>query len=309
MLAAFGLLAATYAGLLSVAAGSSYVNLPSNNEPISPIPPPPKADPRKLALGDRLFHDPILSGDGRRACSSCHDTKTNGADSLSLDTSPTGSPLPLHTNSVFNAALSFRLDWEGNARTLEDQAVLSLNDPGFMHSSVDNAVRMVKSDKGLNALFIAAYGRGPDRDSLLNAIATYERSLVTPGSRFDRWLQGDQNALSPEEQTGYELFKSFGCVSCHQGVNVGGNLFEKAGVFHKLGWANGDMLRVPSLRNIAVMAPYFHDGSVSALPTAVREMGYAQLDRTLSNDQIKAIVAFLGSLTGSYNGRELSAAK
>jgi cytochrome c peroxidase len=305
----FALLVAALPVTLHIAAGSSYVDTPADNEPISPVPPTPKLDPRKLDLGARLFHDPDLSGDGKRACSSCHDTETNGADALRFDRSPAGPPLALHTNSVFNAALSFRLDWEGNARSLEDQAAMSLSDPSLMGSSIDGAVHALKGDEELKRLFIAAYGREPDRSSLLDAIATYERSLVTPGSRFDRWLQGDNNALSPQEQAGYELFKSFGCVSCHQGVNLGGNLFERAGIYHRLGWAQGQLLRVPSLRNIAVMAPYFHDGSVSSLATAVSEMGYAQLDRTLSGHQISAIVAFLGSLTGSYKGRALTSAK
>jgi cytochrome c peroxidase len=154
----------------------------------------------------------------------------------------------------------------------------------------------------------AAYERAPDRASLLDAIATYERSLVTPGSRFDRWLGGDAAALSAEEQNGYQLFKSLGCISCHQGVNVGGNLFERHGIFHPLASPKPEILRVPSLRNVATTPPYFHDGSAPTLQEAVRKMANAQLDRTLSDQQIEAIVAFLQTLTGTYRGTPVTAA-
>ncbi len=137
---------------------------------------------------------------------------------------------------------------------------------------------------------------------MLDAIATYERTLVTPGSRFDRWLGGDEAALSVEEQSGYQLFKSIGCVSCHQGMNIGGNLFERHGIFHPLASPEPEILRVPSLRNVATTPPYFHDGSTPTLDEAVRKMGAAQLDRILSDEQVEAIVAFLNTLTGTYSG-------
>jgi cytochrome c peroxidase len=156
--------------------------------------------------------------------------------------------------------------------------------------------------------FDEAYGHGPDRANLLDAIATYERSLVTPGSRFDRWLQGDATALSAKELRGYQLFKSLGCVSCHQGVNIGGNLFERHGIFHPLASPKPEILRVPSLRNVAVMAPYFHDGSAKTLHEAIREMAFAQLDDTLTEQQIDTIEAFLRTLTGTYRGVPVRAA-
>jgi len=156
--------------------------------------------------------------------------------------------------------------------------------------------------------FEAAYGRGPDRAGLLDAVATYERSLLTPGSQFDHWLGGDAAALSAEEQDGYQLFKSIGCISCHQGVNVGGNLFERQGIFHPLVSPPPEIVRVPSLRNVATTPPYFHDGSAPTLDEAVRRMGSAQLDQTLSDQQIKAIVAFLDTLTGTYRGAPVVAA-
>jgi cytochrome c peroxidase len=169
-------------------------------------------------------------------------------------------------------------------------------------------LRRLRADPELVNQFEQAYRRGPDRADLLDAIATYERSLLTPGSRFDRWLGGDAAALSAKEQDGYQLFKSIGCISCHQGVNVGGNLFERHGIFHPLGSPQPKILRVPSLRNVATTAPYFHDGSAATLDDAVRKMAFAQLDDILTDQQVDAIVAFLRTLTGNYRGVPVTAA-
>lgn len=274
----------------------------AGQEAITPVPAPPDADPLKVALGERLFEDPRLSRDGTRACVSCHDTHSNGADANQRDIGLDGAELPVNTSSVFNAALSFRLNWEGNFRTPEDQALASLESSEIMGVSVDEVVGRLTVDADMARQFNEAYGHPPDRASLLDAIATYERSLVTPGSRFDRWLEGDTAALSAEEQQGYRLFKSLGCISCHQGVNIGGNLFERYGIFRLASASQPRLLRVPSLRNVATTAPYFHDGSAATLDEAVRKMGVAQLDRALSDQEIDAIVAFLNTLTGNYRG-------
>jgi cytochrome c peroxidase len=282
---------------------------PADQEPITPVPLPPAADPLKLALGERLFADPRLSRGGSRSCSTCHDLGTNGGDRHRYETAVNGPNATLNTGTVFNAALSFRLGWEGRFRTLEAQAEASLENPEAMGTTVAEVVGKLSADPAMTRQFSEAYGHGPDRASLLDAIATYERSLLTPGSRFDRWLSGDAAALSAEEQNGYQLFKSIGCVSCHQGVNVGGNLFERHGIFHPLASPKPEILRVPSLRNVAKTPPYFHDGSTPTLDEAVRKMGAAQLDRILSDRQVEAIVAFLNTLTGTYRGVPLTAAK
>ena len=280
-------------------------------EPITPIPPPPVQDPRQVALGDRLFHDTRLSHDNTRSCNSCHDTSTNGASAIN---GASGSPNPtlgaaaLNIPTVFNAALSFRLNWEGDLRTLESQVEEALPNPGRMGSSLNEAVNKLRADPELSRQFREAYGREMDGPAILGAIATYERTLLTPGSRFDRWLKGDPSAITPEEFAGYQLFKSLGCVSCHQGVNVGGNMYQRHGVFHPLASPKPEIVRVPSLRNVAVTPPYFHDGSAATLPKAVKEMGYAQLDRTLTDDQTEAIVAFLNTLTGTYLGKPVTPA-
>ena len=281
---------------------------PAENEPITPVPAPPDTDPLKLALGERLFADPRLSADGSRACITCHDIHTNGATANRLDKGICGSEFPLNTPTIFNAALSFRLNWEGNFRTLDAHAEAVLENQQTMGRSIDDALGRLRADHETRHQFNQVYGRAPDRASLLDAIATYERSLVTPGSRFDRWLAGDAAALSAEEHNGYRLFKSLGCISCHQGVNVGGNLFERHGIFHPLASPKPEILRVPSLRNVATTPPYFHDGSSPTLDEAVRRMARAQLDQTLSDEQVRAIVAFLNTLTGTYRGAPVVAA-
>ena len=172
-----------------------------------------------------------------------------------------------------------------------------------MASSADEVVNKLRADPEAVRQFRDAYGREPDVTALLDAIATYQRSLVTPDSRFDRWLAGEAAAITPEELSGYQLFKSLGCIACHQGVNVGGNLFQRHGIFHALGSSEPVLVRVPSLRNVATTPPYFHDGSTATLSEAVKAMGVAQLGRVLTDQQIAAIVAFLNTLTGTYRGQ------
>ncbi len=279
-------------------------------EPITPIPAPPPANPLQMALGERLFEDPRLSHANVRSCATCHDLHINGAGktrSTALD----GKPLQFQTPTVFNAALSFRLSWEGRYRTLEEQITASLVNPAIMGTNMDEVLGKLRGDPEMVGRFESAFGHGPDERSLVAAVATFERSLLTPGSRFDRWLAGDAAALSDRELTGYRLFKSLGCIACHQGVNIGGNLFERAGIFRPLdqdapaAQNAPKVLRVPSLRNVAVTAPYFHDGSARTLDDAVRRMSRAQLNSSLSDEQVEAIVGWLRTLTGYYLGRPL----
>lgn len=274
-----------------------------NSEPISPLPAAAPGDQRRIALGGRLFQDPLLSHDGSRSCGSCHAIGDNGAGRQAHDLGLDGAPLPLNTLTVFNAAANFRLNWAGGNRTLEDQAAATIENPRIMGSSLPEAVGKLADHPELSRQFVLAYGRPPDAAALLDAIAVYERSLTTPGSRFDRWLQGDAAALSATELRGYRRFKSLGCVSCHQGVNIGGNLMQRHGIFHPLGTPEPVLLRVPSLRNVAETPPYFHDGSAATLEEAVRKMGYAQLNMRLPPSEVRDIVAFLRTLTGNIQGR------
>ena len=279
----------------------------SSSEPITPIPQPEPDRDGRAGVGEALFTTPLLSHDNRRSCSSCHDLVTNGADGRSRAQSPSGTSLTFNTPTVFNATLSFRQNWEGNIRTPEEQVEYSLLAAGIMNTSWDEVLGKLKANDALAERFQRVYGHAPDRLSVIDAITAFERRLLTPDSRFDRWLRGEDAVLSAEELRGYRLFKSIGCVSCHQGVNIGANLFQRTNIFHPLFDDPGKVRRVASLRNVAATAPYFDDGSAKTLAEAVQRMGQAQLGRHFDDDQLGAILAFLKTLTGTYRGHRLSA--
>ncbi|WP_246692224.1 MULTISPECIES: cytochrome c peroxidase [unclassified Methylobacterium] len=274
---------------------------------ITPVPSSLGSDPDRIALGRMLFTDTRLSRGGDRACITCHDIRSNGASAVARNLTADGTPAPRNTPTAFNAALSFRLGWAGDIPTLQDQAELALTRPEFLGGSWPDIFAVIRDDPALAEPFRAAYGREADREAVIDAINSFERSLLTPDSRFDRWLRGDAHAITEAERAGFALFRGIGCAACHQGVNVGGNLFEKVGIFVTIPNKAAEVLRVPSLRNVAVTAPYFDDGGIATLPEAVRLMARAQLGRELTASQTDAIVAFLGTLTGSYAGRPLTA--
>jgi len=283
-------------------------------EPITPVPPPAADDPLRVRLGEQLFADKRLSGDGTRSCASCHDRARGGAEGNPRPLGADGRPLDYNAPTVFNAALSFRLNWRGNFRSLEELTDAVLLDPRLMHTTWDALLARLRADLGMLTAFRAAYQVGPGREEVLDALAAFQRSLVTPDSPFDHFLRGDRSALTPDQERGWALFKGFGCVACHQGVNVGGNLFQRFGIFaerpvvtpadlgrYTLTGQEGDrhVFRVPSLRNVALTAPYFHDGGTATLDEAVRTMAKSQLGRTLQDQEVQQIVQFLDSLTGA----------
>ena len=277
-------------------------------EPITPIQAPPKEATALVALGSALFQDTRLSMSGKVSCATCHDVRTNGASAVQAPLTQGSDGKPINTLTVFNAALSYRLNWRGNMRSLVDQADDTLHRRDTMSADPDRAVAAVTADPWLDRQFRVLYKHAPDWPSILAAIAAYERTLVTPDSRFDLWLKGDKNALTQGEIDGYKLFKSTGCISCHQGVGVGGNLFEVVGVAKDVLPDTGQVFRVPSLRNVAMTAPYFHDGSAATLDVAVSRMAAGQLGLNLSKADVSSIVLFLGSLTGRYRGHLVSSA-
>src|SRR5215471_19463009 len=171
-------------------------------EPITPIPPAPDADPLKLALGEELFRSPLLSRDQTRACLSCHDVRSNGADGARHAVGADGKPLAFNTPTVFNSALSFRLNWAGDKRTLESQVVWALSSAPGLGTTMAEVLARLNANAEIVGRFVAAYGHSPDQASLVDALVTYERSLVTPDGRFDRWLKGDKVALSAKELDG-----------------------------------------------------------------------------------------------------------
>jgi cytochrome c peroxidase len=293
-------------------------------QPIAPVAAPADLDAAKVRLGGELFHDVRLSGSGKVACASCHDLATGGDDGRARSPDSAGRPLDFNAPTVFNAALSFRLNWRGNFRELEAQNEAALLDPRLMGARWPSLLARLAADPGYARRFDAAYGRPPRQEDVLDALASFQRSLVTPGARFDRYLRGDAGALTPDEQRGYELFRSYGCISCHQGANIGGNLFQRFGVFaDPFGGATSEadlgrftatgleadryVFRVPSLRNVAVTAPYLHDGRAATLEEAVEIMGRTQLGIELPAEDIELIVRFLRTLTGEYGGRSLAA--
>jgi cytochrome c peroxidase len=216
-----------------------------------------------------------------------------------------------------------RLNWKGNFRTLEEQNESVLRNPRIMNANWNELLAKLRNDSDYRKDFSVIYGSSPAPLHVLDALATFERSLVTPNSRFDRRLRGERDAISPEEEQGYQLFKSYGCVACHQGANFGGNLSQPFGIFDDpfnprraagagrgrivtTGTEGAQLYRVPSLRNVAVTAPYFHNGHTSSLAEAVEIMGRSQLGRDLSSDDVRLIVQFLNTLTGEYEGRPLA---
>ena len=294
------------------------------DEPIKPIPLSANVDARKVALGDRLFHDKRLSKDNTLSCASCHDLAKGGVDGQVSSTGINGAKGPINAPTVFNSALNFRQFWDGRAASLEEQAAGPVHNPKEMGSNWPEVLGKLSQDTELMAQLKAAYPDGLQPKNIQDAIATFERALNTPNARFDKYLRGDKAALSADEQRGYQLFKSYGCIACHQGVNVGGNMFQSFGVmgdyFAKRGnvgqadlgrynvtknEADKHVFKVPSLRNIALTAPYFHDGSAASLPDAVDLMFRFQLGRPASVQDKELIVKFLHTLTGEYKGRSL----
>jgi cytochrome c peroxidase len=291
----------------------------SQNEPIQPIPLQVALDTNKVQLGEKLFTDPRLSFDNQTSCLSCHRLDQGGADRQVRSLGATGVPMKVNTPTVFNVAHNFRFNWSGQFETLEDQLA------GFGHNvmglSWEEITTKLQQTPDYIQLFKTIYADGITLPNVIDAIVIYERSLDTPNSRFDQFLRGDHTALTVEEKKGYRLFKDYGCVSCHQGVNVGGNLWQKFGVIGDYFADRGNItaadyglynvtgsendryvFRVPTLRNIALTPPYFHDGTAQTLEQAITVMVEYQLGRPLSQVQIRRIAQFLNTLTGELPG-------
>lgn len=305
---------------------SSWV-LAQLDEPIKPLPLDGKFDARKVALGEKLFNDRRLSKDNTVSCASCHNLSKNGADSVPLSIGIGGKKGTVNSPTVFNTGFNFRQFWAGRAASLEEQVTGPIHNPLEMGSNWVEVVSKLNKDAALVSEFKQIYPEGVHAKSVADVLATFQRSLVTPNARFDKYLRGDKNALTVEEVKGYQLFKSYGCVACHQGVNVGGNMFQTFGVmgdyFAKRGnptdadlgrfnvtknEADKHSFKVPSLRNVALTAPYFHDGSAATLNDAVDVMFRYQLGRSAPAQDRELIIKFLHTLTGERNGKPLTAA-
>lgn len=291
----------------------------SANEPLRALPSIDelKLDMQKVKLGERLFSDKRLSRDNTISCTSCHDLNKGGDDGLQHSIGIEGQVGGINAPTIFNSAYNFRQFWDGRANSLEEQVSGPVEHPKEMGSSWPEVLGKLEKDEALVKDFASIFDKKLAPEHIESVIAEFQRSLITP-SRFDRYLQGDKTAITENELLGYNKFKSYGCVACHQGVNVGGNMFQKFGVmgdyfkgttdtsseadlgrFNVTGReADKHVFKVPSLRNIALTAPYFHNGTVGTLPEAVDVMFKFQLGRPASDKDKALIVAFLQSLTG-----------
>jgi cytochrome c peroxidase len=270
--------------------------------------------PEKIALGRMLYYDTRFSKNQDLSCQSCHDLATNGADAGPTSVGHRGQRGERNAPTVFNAAFHVAQFWDGRAADVEEQAQgPELNPVEMAMPSADAVVVVLRSIPGYLPLFQAAFPGEADPIGYVNmarAIGAFERRLVTP-SRFDAFLEGQDSALTAQEQQGLATFLDVGCTSCHNGATVGGRLFQKLGLVKPYPTADpgrakvtGEatdqgVFKVPSLRNAAKTAPYFHDGSLATLEEVVPIMARHQLGRELEPEQVTAIVAFLGSLSGA----------
>ncbi len=279
-------------------------------EAIKPIPQHVPVDARKAALGKRLFFDTQLSKDNTISCASCHDLQNGGDDGMRFSFGIGGQEGKINAPTVYNSVFNFRQFWDGRAKDLKEQALGPITSHIEMGESLDTLVQKIEHIGDYRRKFETLYSDGVTADNIADALAEYEKTLITPNAPFDRYLQGDMNAISQKAKEGYRLFKFKGCIICHNGMNVGGNLYNKFGIFsdvnssslgryHVTGRESDKyVFKVPSLRNVALTAPYMHDGRCKTLREAIVLMSQYQLGRHMTPEEIDAIEAFLKTLTG-----------
>lgn len=291
-------------------------------EPVQPLMASLETDPAKVALGFDLYHDTRLSADNTISCATCHGLGTGGVDRKQYSEGINGQFGGVNAPTVYNSALNFVQFWDGRAADLKEQAAgPPLNPVEMGCSSFDEICAKLADDKAFSARFLAVYPEGFSQSTVTDAIAEFEKTLLTP-SRFDHYLMGDKTALTAEELEGYQLFKDNKCATCHVGVNLGGQSFEYMGIkdnyfdYRGTGLTDGDngrfavtnneadrhRFKTPTLRNVMLTAPYMHDGTIKTVEDAIQVMHEFQIGRHISDAETAKIVAFLGTLTGEYNG-------
>ena len=296
---------------LAVAGGAWAATM--RDEPIKPIEPAKVADPGKVELGKKLWFEPRLSMSGIISCNTCHNLSMGGTDNLKTSIGHGWKAGPVNSPTVFNSSLAIAQFWDGRAADLKEQAGGPIQADVEMNMPHTLAVDILQSIPGYVDEFKRVYGKDKiDIDMITDSIAEFEKTLVTPNSRFDKWLKGDDKALNAKELAGYTLFKESGCVACHNGPAAGGTSFQRMGLvepYKSTSPAEGRSavtgvdadrfnFKVPTLRNVELTYPYFHDGEARTLEEAVDIMGRLQLGRTYNADEIGSIVAFLKTLTG-----------
>jgi cytochrome c peroxidase len=288
------------------------------NEPVQPIPQSLPVNDEKVALGMRLYHDPRLSGDNSISCAHCHQLGAGGVDGRKTSRGVGGAIGPINAPTVFNSVFNIEQFWDGRAADLQAQAGgPPLNPIEMASKSWDEITGKLKNDPILTRDFTAVYPQGFSGESITDAIAEFEKTLITPNSPFDKFLRGDESALTAQQKQGYKLFKENKCATCHSGKILGGRSFEPLGLKKDFGFGDitpadigrmnvtqdtRDRLRqkVPTLRNVALTAPYFHRGDISTLDEAVKQMLKYQVGTSLPQQDVDDIVAFLHSLNGVY---------
>lgn len=285
----------------------------ANKEPIQPIAAFKAKNPAMVELGKKLFFDPRLSKSGFISCNSCHNLSMGGTDNLKTSIGHNWNQGPINAPTVLNSSMNLAQFWDGRAADLKAQAGGPIANPGEMASTHTLAVEVLQSIPAYVKAFKSVFASETvDIDKVTTAIAAFEATLVTPDSRFDKWLKGNKKALTADETAGYKLFKDSGCVACHNGPAVGGNSYQKMGVvepYKATSPAEGRVavtgkdadrfnFKVPTLRNIELTYPYFHDGEAATLTQAVETMGRVQLGKKFTDAENAQIVAFLKTLTG-----------
>jgi len=296
----------------------SVAELNVREEPIRPLPLSSAEDPAKVALGKQLFQDRRFSADGQISCSSCHLLDYYGMDKVAFSMGANERHSKMKTPTVINSRFNFRQFWNGRVVTLADQVVATVESQSELNTSWPQLLSKLRQDTLLRQQFEQTYAQGLNKHSVVDALVTFERTLISVNSPFDRWLRGEEGVLSAKARQGYTLFKSYGCISCHQGQNVGGNMFARMGAMGNYFIDRNDdmtpvdlglftltnnvddkhVFKVPSLRLAALNRYFFHDASVDSLQEAIQIMGKYQLGRELPEKDIVLIAEFLKSLVG-----------
>lgn len=282
----------------------------SSIELITIIPINPTYDKNKALLGKMLFFDKRLSHNNTISCSSCHNIEEGGDDNLALSFGINGKKGSRNSPTVLNSRYNGVQFWDGSAASLQIQALGPIHNPVEMGSNFNEITPKLKNDKEFTKKFLNVYLDGINEFNVTDAISEFEKTLTTPNSKFDIFLKGDKLVLSNDEIKGYKIFKEYGCISCHNGINIGGNLIQKIGIAdiydtNDLGRYNVTKneedkfyFKVPTLRNIELTAPYFHDGKVETLKDAVEKMIKYQIGYSLEDKDVENIVKFLKTLNG-----------
>ncbi len=299
--------------LLVGAAVTSSAALVAAQEPVQAISPVKSINLAQVELGKKLFFDPRLSKSGFISCNSCHNLSMGGTDNLKSSIGHKWQQGPINSPTVLNSSLNLAQFWDGRAADLKEQAGGPIANPGEMASTHTLALNVLQSIPGYTTEFKQVFGTDKiDIEQVTLAIAEFEKTLVTPNSRFDQWLLGNKNAITKNELAGYNLFKQSGCTACHNGEAFGGNSFQKMGLVKPYKTDNKAQglagvtgkdadrfkFKVPTLRNVELTYPYFHDGEAATLTEAVDTMGEIQLGKHFTKAENASIVAFLKTLTG-----------